>query len=155
MSRERAAAAPLLHNMSCRPHTEARGYIASPRSPVVRFELALLPGDLALKAARGDLPRRLLAEAEALWGTVRLTGAALVFAWSGDAAAPPEGLPPPEVRVATDPRAVVNVLGRSRGALLLPRWPLAAEPEYLLRSLASHDSRLVALAERTGWEERT
>jgi hypothetical protein len=153
VSRERCPAA-LLHNMSCRPSTETRAYIKATRSPVVRFELALLGVDLAGQARRGEVPAELLAAAEELWAGVPFTGAALVFAWAADIAQPPEGFRRPAIRLATDPCTALNVLGRARGALLLPRWPLAAEPEYLLRSLASDDPRLVALAERTGWEER-
>jgi hypothetical protein len=127
--------------------------VASLGSPVVRFELALLGRELARKVGRGTVPDELLEEAEALWAGVELVGAALVFPWSDEVAAPPAGLRPPRVLVAVDPLAVVNVLGRARGSLLLPRWPLAAEPEYLLRSLATCDPRLAALAERTGWRE--
>lgn len=143
----------LLHNMSCRPQTETRAWVAPLRSPVVRFELARLSRGLARQAERDALPEGLLEEAEARWAGFDLAGAALVFTWNADVIAAPAGLEPPRVLVARDPVTVVNVLGRSRGSLLLPRWPLAAEPEYLLRSLATCDPRLAALAERTGWEE--
>lgn len=140
-----------LHNMSCAPRTVVRGYVAPLRSPIVRFSLG---PDLASRVRRRRLARRLVEEAERAWGELSFTGAALVFPWHDDVAQPPEGRPRPEVRVATDPRTLVNVLGRARGSLLLARWPLSREPEYLLRSLASDDPRLVALAERTGWEVR-
>ncbi len=139
----------LLHNTSCAPRTEVRGYVAPLRSPLVLFRL---DAELAAQASGRGLNTRLVVASERAWREVSLTGAVLMFRWHADVATPPAGQPRPVVRVATDPCTVVNVLGRARGWLLLPGWPLALEPEYLLRSLATDDPRLVALAERTGWE---
>ena len=149
-----AVAPPLLHNMSFRPSTEVRGYLAPLGPMVVRFELARVdPGLVAQVKARG-LAEALVEEAERAWGEAPFTGAALVFQWTSDAASPPDGQAAVGVRIATDACTVLNVLGRARGPLLLPRWPLSREPEHLLRALASDDPRLVRLAERTGWEAR-
>ncbi len=151
MSRAEALAPRLLHNMSCPPATRVDAYRAAIGPLIVRFDLALAAPCLAADAGARELGAEHLETADRMWQGELFTGAAMVFPWVEDALAPPPGLARPEVRVATDEHAVLNVVGRSRGALLLPRWPLSTEPEHLLRSLATQDERLVALAERTGW----
>ncbi|MCS7072107.1 MAG: hypothetical protein NZM00_11415 [Anaerolinea sp.] len=46
----------------------------------------------------------------------------------------------------TDPLLAINLLGRTRGSLLLPRAPLALERAYLERSIACDDPRIISLA---------
>jgi len=147
-------ARPLLHNMCCVPRTQVRGYVAPLHALLVRFDLGLLGDEWASRAREQHLPRRVVARARRAWREAPFGGAVLVFSWLDAAASPPGDRPRVEVRVATDPPTVLNVLGRARGSLLLPRWPLSEDPAHLLRSLASDDPRLVALVERTGWEVR-
>ena len=54
---------------------------------------------------------------------------------------------------AIDPLLVLNVLARARTNLLQPRAPLALEASYLERALLTDDSRLIKLAQLTGYIE--
>ena len=54
---------------------------------------------------------------------------------------------------AIDPLLVLNVLARARTNLLQPRAPLALEASYLERALITDDSRLLKLAQLTGYIE--
>jgi hypothetical protein len=74
------------------------------------------------------------------------SGCAAVGAIPGSPIAAPE--PPP--LDAADPLLVLNVLGRTRGPVLIARAPLALEPAFLERELISRDARLLALARGEG-----
>jgi hypothetical protein len=85
------------------------------------------------------------------WHGYGLRGAFLVYGWGEDVQQALNtrlaAIRAPQVYVrCLDPLLVVNVLARTRTALLLPNAPPALEPTYLTRVLVSDDPRLIALA---------
>lgn len=155
-------ASSLLQNMSPRPRTLVQWQVSRWRGAA-----GLRPGagpDLPVRFQLDALPRALdpfFPLLEEAWSGYALAGAMLVYTWREPAPVPEEGAAPTEdgpgggSLVATDPLLVLNVLGRSRGGLLLARAPLFLDEERLARIVASDDPRLVRLARRTGVREET
>lgn len=125
---------PLLHNMSMRPRTTVQAAVAVVGKALARF--AVDPERDRELIADPDLVERL----ERTWSELQLRGALHVYPLASTAA--PGGLPV----VAAGPLLALNVLGRARGGLLLPRAPLELDPRLIQRELASDDPRLVQLA---------
>jgi len=142
----------LLHNMSARPRTQVRWEIDALR------RTAGADDDIASATASQSEPSRSLegttvgfelprehklelsaAELDRAWASYGLRGAALVFPWRGEDSefdATPAG----------NLALAVNVLGRARAGVLMAHAELVLDDEYLARSLASDDPRLVRLA---------
>lgn len=169
-----------LQNMSSRPRTQVdwtinpirwperpSGSSASgsrARSPasraIVVFDWDVVAAEYCARPG-GQRPswHRLRASTEQLeenWRSWPLRGAVLVYPWRDAVkpSVPPEaaadGGPRQASAWATWPPLVVNVLGRARGGLLLARFPLTLNADFLERRLATDDPRLVRLAQATG-----
>jgi hypothetical protein len=149
----------VLANMSLKPRTEARFETGAVAGVLVRFALDA-KARRALRErtrSRRDAPS-LRAELEAAWQAAGLRGAALVY--QGVPQLPvqlelgaPRATAPTRRLAATDGALVTNVVGRTRGFLLLPGMPLELGDAFLSRTIWSDDPRLVALAQRSGVEE--
>jgi hypothetical protein len=83
------------------------------------------------------------------WQALDLTGPVLLYDY-GDLQNRYAGARAPRTERALDPLLVINVLARARGRLLLPHTPLALEPGYLKRDLATDDPRIVAACRTSG-----
>ena len=88
-------------------------------------------------ACQGDV-EALATTLDRAWAARALRGAVLLY----------EGLPAARAAGATqcrDPLAVLNVLARARGNVLLPDAPLVLHPTTLDRQLMTDDPRLTAM----------
>ncbi|MEW6282092.1 MAG: hypothetical protein AB1758_26035 [Candidatus Eremiobacterota bacterium] len=118
-----------LHNMCARPNTTVEAVFLPLRKAQVSFcwtdaaSAFLAPPEQGL---------------EEFWATLGLRGA--VFLYPGK----------PQVRRATHPALILNVLGRTRCGLLLPHTPLSLEEGFLRRTLTTDDPRLVEIVLNTG-----
>jgi len=94
-------------------------------------------------------------QADAYWESLSWKGAILVYNWSeaGESALKARlelnEKEPMVVRV-TDPLLALNLLGRARGMLLLPRASLVLERAFISRAVFSDDSRLIQMALAAG-----
>ncbi len=125
---------PVLHNMSTPPRTHVSARLKPAGPAVCRFRLATVRASASRLLADDTCEERL----EAAWDGYGLRGACHVYAWRDDITSRPVSV--------RDPLLVLNVLGRTRAQVLLATAPLALEPDFLERELASDDPRLVALA---------
>jgi len=117
--------------------------------------LEAIPEDTIGFAKLFDLNREIAdimrAKLDAAWDGYVLKGAILVYLWRDetrdlfDNHLKAMNLPANYTAVV-DPLLLLNVLGRSRNALLLAKAPMAFDAQFLIRSLASDDRRLLALA---------
>lgn len=124
--------AQLLHNMSSCPRTRINAFLRPPGGTLALFSAG--PDDRRLLRSKAGRE-----QVEEAWREIGLRGAAAVF---DEPYEPGEQLK----SVAADTLLSLNVLGRTRGSLLLPGTPLAREAALLGRTLVSDDPRLVALA---------
>lgn len=105
-----------------------------------------------------DSLKTIIATLNIAWDEFALKGAMLVYPWEEErkqvilAHARANNTRALCLR-AIDPLLVLNVLARARTHLLQPRAPLALEASYLERALMSDDSRLIKLAQLTGYIE--
>ncbi|MEW6278931.1 MAG: hypothetical protein AB1758_09935 [Candidatus Eremiobacterota bacterium] len=102
-------------------------------------------------------PEELSDKLDEFWSLVNFRGAAALTVGEARIAGPgpwPErgliALEDVARLIAREPLLILNVLGRTRGQLLLPSTPLSLDARHLNRKLCTDDPRLVALAERTG-----
>jgi hypothetical protein len=138
--------------------TEAHLETGAVEGVLVRFELdAKARRALLARARPGRGATKLRAELDALWKDFGLCGAALLF--QGILRLPPQleigGLraaAPTRRLAATSRLLAANVLGRTRGHLLLPGMPLDLRDGFLSRAVWSDDPRLVGAALRSGVE---
>jgi hypothetical protein len=102
--------------------------------------------------------KALTSNLNAAWESFELKGAMLIYPWEDErkqvilSQAHTSGTRALCLR-AIDPLLVLNVLARARTNLLQPRAPLALEASYIERSLFADDSRLIKLAQLTGYIE--
>lgn len=127
----------LLHNMSSKPRTSVRCVIA-PLGAVA----AVFAPDVAAPLIACTDPVDLGLAADRRWKALGMTGAAIVFPEESLEDAKPG---PRRVRVR-DPWLVLNVLARSRGALLMADAPALVGALAGARTVATCDPRFVALA---------
>jgi hypothetical protein len=142
----------LLHNMSGRPRTPVTIRIDPIDSRLASFSLdgmapqlsrlvhrrtraTQLP-TLASFVCRGDVAG-LAERLDQAWARLGLRGAVLLYA----GVAPSRFAPVPLCR---DPLLVLNVLGRTRGNVLLPDAPLVLQPRALDRRVLTDDPRLTS-----------
>lgn len=105
-----------------------------------------------------NLVERLKPRLDAAWESYQLKGAILLYPWRDELRSAVNGRlsalkQPTTYLLVTDPVLVLNVLGRSRAALLLANAPLALDRVFLNRSMTSDDPRLIALAQAGGCVE--
>lgn len=139
-----SGATALLHNMSGPPTTPITWQLRALGKVIVGFD------GQTLRSTRASATRL-----DAAWSAYGLRGAVNLFPFEG---VDFEGFSRHgygEILVCTDQALVLNVLGRVRSNLLLARSPLALEPGFLRRSLASDDPRLVALVRGTSHVSRS
>ena len=125
----------LLHNMSSRPGTRINAFLRPPGGKLAVFSAEPADRKLLLSKAGRE-------QVEAAWREIGLRGAAAVFDFPSSSSATVSAF-------AADRLLSLNVLGRTRGSLLLPGTPLAREAALLGRTLVSDDPRLVALVTGT------
>lgn len=113
--------------------------------------------DPFMKALEANRERvdQLRQQADAYWEAHAWKGAILVYNWNdatlGAIQTRLGAFQQEQVALrVTDPLLALNLLGRARGSLLLPRSPVALERAFLNRSIASDDPRIIRLAQEAG-----
>ena len=122
------------------PRTAVKAVLAPLNGVLARFALQTVRVAAEALLARPDI-REVLDEA---WQAEELSGCALLTT------DPPPLVQWPGLKVvrASDAVAALNVLGRSRGGMLVASAPLVLDLDHLDRTVFSEDARLVALAGR-------
>jgi hypothetical protein len=141
---------------------------------IARFELTSIPAAIwnpslteehlpaedaiALFESNKLLAEQARANLDQAWGNYGFRGAALLYIWRDELRHAVNNrlvsLKRPTIYLhVTDPALILNILGRSRAALLLTDAPLALERIFLSRVLATDDPRLIALAREWGSRE--
>jgi len=122
------------------PRTVVKLVLAPFTGMLARFELSTVRRSALVLLARPDA-RALLDEA---WQAEGLSGCALLTTEEPAL----DELPGLTVVRACDPVLTLNVLGRSRGGLLVASAPLVLDLDHVDRVVFSEDARLVTLAGR-------
>ncbi len=126
--------------MGGRPRTTVTATLHPLSGAIARFALSTVRAQALRLLAQPNAPALL----EAAWHAEALRGCAFLSTEE-----PPfEAWPGVRVVRASDPVMTLNVLGRSRGGMLLASAPLVLDLDHLDRAVYSEDARLVALAGR-------
>jgi hypothetical protein len=120
------------------PRTQVKAVLAPLSGVLARFALSSVRRQ-ALALLQGSDARDLLEEA---WQAETFSGCALLTTDPP----PLDEWPGLQVVRAFDARVTLNVLGRSRGGMLVASAPLVLDLDHLDRVVFSEDARLVALA---------
>ena len=124
------------------PRTAVKAVLAPLTGVLARFALSTIRQTAEALLARPDA-RNVLDEA---WQAETLSGCALLTTEEP----PLDEWPGLRVVSAFDPVLTLNVLGRSRGGMLVASAPLVLDLDHLDRVVFSEDARLVAFATRLG-----
>ena len=122
------------------PRTAVKAVLAPLSGVVARFALTTVRAAADVLLARPDI-REVLDDA---WQAEALRGCALLSTETP----PLVECPGLKVVRACDAATTLNVLGRSRGGMLVTSAPLVLDLDHLDRTVFTEDRRLVALAGR-------
>lgn len=120
--------------------TTVTAALAPLSNAIARFALSTVRSQALALLALPDVRTQL----DDAWQAEALRGCALLSTEKP----PLEAWPGAKVVRAVDPLLTLNVLGRSRGGMLLASAPLVLDLDHLDRAVWSEDARLLALAAR-------